>query len=123
MKLVLDTTVLIDVLRGVDAAVHFLDSVPEPATCSEVNRIEVVKGLRSHERTAAEHLFGVLSWVSVDETIARRAGELGRTHRRTHGLIDAADLAIAATAQVLGLPLATANVRHFPMFEGLDPPY
>lgn len=123
MSAVVDSMVLIDVLRGLDAAVRYLDSLPEPATCSEVSRIEVIKGLRSHERAVAEHLFGALSWVPVDEAIARRAGELGRAHRRSHGLIDAADLAIAATAQVLGLPLATANVRHFPMFEGLAPPY
>jgi predicted nucleic acid-binding protein len=32
-------------------------------------------------------------------------------------------LVIAATAERLGLPLATLNVRHFPMFEGLEPAY
>ena len=34
-----------------------------------------------------------------------------------------ADLVIAASALELGLDLATLNVRHFPMFEGLRPPY
>jgi len=34
-----------------------------------------------------------------------------------------ADLLIAATAGQLNLPLATTNVRHFPMFTGLKPPY
>jgi predicted nucleic acid-binding protein len=33
------------------------------------------------------------------------------------------DLVIAATALELGAMLATANVRHFPMFAGLTPPY
>jgi len=30
---------------------------------------------------------------------------------------------IAATALEHGLALATLNVRHFPMFEALEPPY
>ena len=30
---------------------------------------------------------------------------------------------IAATAALLDIPLATLNVRHFPMFEGLEPAY
>jgi len=33
------------------------------------------------------------------------------------------DRAIAATALELSTPLATVNVRHFPMFEGLRSPY
>jgi predicted nucleic acid-binding protein len=32
-------------------------------------------------------------------------------------------LVIAATAEQLGLPLATLNVRHFPMFPELEPAY
>jgi len=35
----------------------------------------------------------------------------------------AVDLIIAATALELSAPLATINVRHFPMFEGLRSPY
>jgi predicted nucleic acid-binding protein len=34
-----------------------------------------------------------------------------------------ADLVIAATANLHGLELATTNVRHFPMLEGLRAPY
>jgi predicted nucleic acid-binding protein len=37
--------------------------------------------------------------------------------------IGVADLVIAATAVRLGLPLATLNLRHLPMFEGLEPAY
>jgi hypothetical protein len=37
--------------------------------------------------------------------------------------VGVADLIIAATAEQLDLPLATTNLRHFPMFKGLKPPY
>jgi hypothetical protein len=64
----------------------------------------------------------VLSWIAVDEQIARHAGNLGGAWRRSHGLATA-DLVIAATVEVVGGELATSNVRHFPMFAGLEAPY
>lgn len=70
-----------------------------------------------------ERLLGTFGWIAVDESIARRAGELGRRWRASHGGLAAADLMIAATALEHDLELATLNVRHFPMFEGLEPPY
>ncbi|MGH2728697.1 MAG: type II toxin-antitoxin system VapC family toxin [Actinomycetota bacterium] len=123
MSVVLDTTVLIDVLRGHTAAVDYVLELDQVAACSEVTRIEVVRGLRSDERRSAERLFQQLRWVSVDEAISRAAGELGRGLRRSHTGIGVADLIIAATAAQLDLPLATTNIRHFPMFRGLRAPY
>ena len=120
---VLDTTVVIDHLRGLPAAGDYLRSLTAVPTCSEVTRAEVLQGLRSAERRAAEALFTVLHWVDVDERIARRAGELGRRYRRSHPGLALADLLIAATALDLAQPLVTLNVRHFPMFPRLRPPY
>ncbi|MBI4729452.1 MAG: type II toxin-antitoxin system VapC family toxin [Acidobacteria bacterium] len=119
----LDTTVLIDVLRGSTQAIDYVLALDEVPLCSEVTRVEVLRGLRSHERRPAERLFQQLRWVPVDEAIARAAGDFGRDLRRSHSGIGVADLVIAATAEQLGLPLATTNVRRFPMFRGLRPPY
>jgi hypothetical protein len=46
-----------------------------------------------------------------------------RRYRRNHNRIGLGDHLIAATADVEGLELATLNVRRFPMFEGLQPPF
>ena len=70
-----------------------------------------------------ERLLGTFGWLSLDEPIARRAGELGRRWRASHPGLTTPDLMLAATALEHGLDLATLNVRHFPMFEGLEPPY
>jgi len=83
----------------------------------------VIQGLRLAERQAAEVLFAAIDWVPLDEALARRAGELGQQWRRSHTGIGVADLAIAATAEHVGGGLATRNVRHFPMFANLHPPY
>lgn len=123
MSVVLDTSVLVDHLRGATAATEYLASLDQRPTCSEISRIEVIQGLRSPERKAADDLFALLAWVPVSESVARRAGELGRKWRRSHPGIGVADLAIAATAEEVEASLATRNVKHFPMFDGLRAPY
>jgi predicted nucleic acid-binding protein len=123
VSVVFDTSILIDVLRGDAAALGYVRSVTNVPICSEVTRIEVARGLRSGERASAEQLFRTLHWVPLDEPIARRAGELGRRWDRHRPGISLADLVIAATAEQVDADLATANVRHFPMFEELQAPY
>lgn len=85
--------------------------------------LDVLWGLRSHERGAAERAFAELRWVDVTESIARRAGDLGRQWRRSHHAIGLADLVIASTAIDLEAELATSNLRHYPMFPELRPAY
>jgi predicted nucleic acid-binding protein len=123
LTVVLDTTVLVDQLRGSEEAFGYLAGLEGRPICSEITRIEVMQGLRSSERRGANKLFAAVAWVPVDETVARRAGELGRRWRRSHPGIGVADLVIAATAEELGAELATRNLKHFPMFESLRAPY
>ena len=123
MSRVLDTAVLIDVLRGDGAAVEFVSGLDAVPLCSEITRIETLRGLRSAERSAAAALLVEIDWMAVDERVAARAGELGRTWRDSHPGIDTADLAIAATAELSGRMRATTTLKHFPMFAGLERPY
>ena len=123
MRIVLDTSVLIDHLRASRPAAEYMAGLQERPSCSEISRIEVIQGLRSAERRAAERLFSLIDWVPVSDAVARRAGDLGRRWRRSHPGIGVADLAIAATAEQIEGTIATRNLRHFPMFEGLRAPY
>jgi hypothetical protein len=119
----LDTSVIIDILRGHTPALDLARRLGEPPACSEITRVEVLRGMRSTERRITERLFETVRWIAIDEAIARRAGNLGRTWRRSRSGIATADLIIAATAEELGLQLTTMNVKHFPMFAGLRAPY
>jgi predicted nucleic acid-binding protein len=123
VSVLLDSSVLVDVLRGHQPALRFVRALDQIPFCSEITRVEIVRGLRSGERSRASRLLRSLRWAAVDEAIAQRAGELGRVHRRSHVGLATADLIIGATAKELGLDLATCNVRHFPMFKDLQPPY
>lgn len=120
---VLDTTVLVDHVRGSEAARAYLLGLPDLPACSEVTRTELLRGIRSGERRATDQLMGMIRWIAVDERISRRAGEIGRRYRRSHSTIGVADLLIAATAELVDGDLATSNVRDFPMFKGLRQPY
>lgn len=125
MKL-LDTTVAIDHLRGHEAAVALLRGLiedEEPLVASELVRFELVAGAHEEELGALEEFCSALAWVPVTEEVARAAGQLARRHRHSHSGIDDVDYLIAATALVLEADLLTTNVRHFPMLDGLRPPY
>lgn len=123
MSVVLDTNVLVDQLRGSEAAFAYLASLKARPICSEISRIEIIQGLRSSERRVANRVFATIAWVPISESVARRAGELGRRWRRSHPGIGVADLTIAATTEELDADLATSNVKHFPMFKNLRAPY
>lgn len=125
MTVVVDTSILIDVLRGEPAAVAVLREARQagPLHASEITRSEVLAGMRSPEENATRALLGAFTWHPVDERLAEIAGELGRRWLPANRGVDSADLAIAATAVALDARLFTRNVKHFPMFSGLAAPY
>jgi predicted nucleic acid-binding protein len=125
MTVVVDTSVLIDVLRGEPAAAQVLVESREdgPLHASEVVRLEVLAGMRGAEEPATRALLAAFTWHPLDERIAEVAGELGRRWLPSDRGIDSADLAIASTAIVMDARLLTKNVKHFPMFDGLTAPY
>ena len=125
MTALVDTSVLIDVLRGTEAAREVLRAElrSERPHASEITRLEVLAGMRPREEAATRDLLAVLRWHPVDGEVAEAAGALGRRWLPSNRGIDAADLAIAATAGLLGARLLTRNVRHFPMIDGLQAPY
>lgn len=125
MSVLVDTSVLIDVLRGDNAAAQVLRKarLDGPIHASEVTRLEVLAGMRAAEETSTRALLAVLEWHPLDTRVSEVAGELGRRWLPSNRGIDAADLAIAATAVVLNAPLLTRNVKHFPMFKALTAPY
>jgi hypothetical protein len=120
-----DSTVLIAHLRGVDAATALLRTAAasDEATASVLSRVEIEGGMRSNERVEVARVFLALRMEPVTEAVASRAGGMLRQFRRSHTGIDVVDYVIAATAVELDAELLTLNVRHFPMFERLEPAF
>ncbi len=125
MKLI-DTTVAVDHLRGHQPAVDLLKRlVTEEGgpVASEVVRFELLAGVRDGEMAELERFFAAVTWVPVDEAVARAAGALTRRYHKAYIGIDDADYMIAATALFLDVELLTTNVHHFPMIDALTPAY
>lgn len=123
---VLDTTVAVDYLRGTAPALALVERLigdGEEIVANEAVRFELLAGVREHARSALESFCSVLSWVPIDETVARLGGELARRYKPSYGGIEDVDYLIAATALLLEAELLTTNVRHFPMLEGLQRAY
>ena len=125
MTALVDTSVLVDYLRGHEGAAELLEQerAAAPLHASEITRLEILAGMRPAEQDGTRSLLSTLSWHPVDSDVAEEAGALGRQWLPSHHPIDGADLAIAATAIRCGARLLTRNVRHFPMFADLQAPY
>lgn len=123
--ILVDTDVLIAHLRGREQARVWLRQARTRSrlAVSVVSLAEVTGGMRSSERREVWRLLSALPAEPVTELIGRRAGELMRRYRRSHPGVGIADYLIAATAEHRGAALATLNVRHFPMFPDLTPPF
>jgi predicted nucleic acid-binding protein len=126
MAIVVDTSVLIDHLRGDQGARGALcqaTQAGERLAASVLTKVEILAGMRAGEEHATHRLLDSLDMVGVDDPGAERAGLLANRYLRSHPGVDPVDYVIAATAQHLGADLWTRNLRHFPMFPGLVAPY
>jgi len=85
--ILLDTTIAVDHLRGDDRAASLLERLAnegEPLLASELSRFELLAGMRPEELDATERFMDALSWVPVNEEIARLAGSMAAEYRRSH---------------------------------------
>lgn len=121
--MLLDTSIVIDMLRGRDSAIGFVSSLPDRPSLSVITATEIIAGCRNaQERRQIDRLLRTYAIYDIDLTIASMAGDYVRQYGPSHG-VDPVDALIAATAKAAGIPLATLNLKHFPMFENLRRPY
>jgi predicted nucleic acid-binding protein len=119
MPLVLDSTVLIDALRGRPAADRIEDLLVgrELLLTTAVNVEEIVRGLRPADRNALDLLLTGLRILPIRREEAERAGRWRQDFAARGITLHQADCLIAAGVHTAGGRLATANVKDFPMPE------
>jgi predicted nucleic acid-binding protein len=126
MTILVDTSVLIDHLRGHESARAALrQAIGEGQRLigSVLTKVEVLAGVRPGEAAKTRRLLAVLHWVAVDEALAEDAGLLANRYLRSHPGVDLVDYVIAATAERERARLWTRNLKHFPMLPDLTAPY
>jgi hypothetical protein len=119
LPLLLDTTVLIDVLRGRSAAERLRDlrsTEHVPWICA-VNVEEVMRGAHDDEEELVERFLSGLQLAPLGRVEGERAGRWRRDYARQGVTLQQADCLIAAAAVGVDAQLATGNPKHFPMPE------
>ncbi len=116
----LDTTVLIDILRGrpeTRARLFGLRAAGDVPYISVIGVDEVVRGLRPAEFPAAQRLFAGLRVVPLGESEGWQAGTWRRDYAAKGMTLAQADCLVAAAALTAGGRLCTGNPKDFPMLE------
>jgi predicted nucleic acid-binding protein len=118
-RVLLDSTVLIDALRGRPAAERVAGlrrRGGEPWTCA-ISVEEIWRGLRPDEEPVARRLFTGLRIAPLGVTEGSLAGTWRRQFAERGITLHQADCLIAAAALGIDATLATANIADFPMPE------
>jgi predicted nucleic acid-binding protein len=125
MPTLIDSDVFIDILDGNDRAFDFLVQARRHDAILSVTpvRTEVLGGVRVDNVRRTMRLLSLIQWLDVTVELADMAAGLTRRHRPAHSGIGLVDYLLAAAAIEVDGIVATRNVRHFPMFPGLQPPY
>jgi len=114
-KLLIDTNVLIDALRGESKSTAYFKRISEEElNCSAITLAELWAGVRMHEETALENFLQNFRAIPTDAAVARQAGAYMRQFAKSHHL-NLPDALIAASVRLHHLELITRNTKHFPM--------
>ena len=118
--MLVDTDVLIWYMRGNEKAKSALQNL-DGFSISVVTYIELVQGLRNKEElnTLRNSLKG---WraniIYINEEISAKAMFLVEQFHLSHSL-QLADALVGATAVIYGLPLLTANTKHYALIKNI----
>ncbi len=118
----LDTTVLVDLSRGIEKAANFIDAALAdeiPLFVSAISAMELIVGCRDKaEVEKAKKLIANFTLVHLSPVASAQAYELVLSYSKSHGL-SIPDALIAATAVTQRIELASDNARHFSVIPDL----
>ena len=123
-RILLDTNILIDLLRQRSEASAFFQGLSGLPLTSTIVLAELYAGVREGtERSQLDQLarHGVRA-IPLTSEMGVRAGLLMRQYAKSHS-VGLADALIAATAIQASARLVTLNVKHFPMLTDVIVPY
>lgn len=121
--ILLDTDVLVDFFRGHPKAIAFINARSTRIILSSIVVAELYAGVKGDEELAAlDNFVSLFPVFPVSADLARAGGLYKRDFGASHG-VGLADAILAATAEDARAELKTLNTRHYPMLQGLKPPY
>lgn len=119
-RYLLDTTTIIDHLRGDQKVNSFLEKIgqcDDIVGCCCINVAEIYTGMKKKEKEKTDRFIESLYYFEVTEEIAKLAGRLRQKYFKRGKALATTDVIIAATAMTYDLTLITKNVKHYPFPE------
>lgn len=118
MNVLIDSDILIEILRSRDSALFtdWRELVLAGAAIfySPISAAEIWAGARTDEHMIIRELFHALNCVPIDHSIGELAGEFLRLYGKSHSL-KIGDALIAASTHISHSTLWTRNRKHYPM--------
>ena len=122
-RLLIDTDVIIDYLRGFPKAVEYLEKQTSTLFLSSITIAELYAGVKDgEEKFILDQFIEAFEIVDVTTEIAIEGGLYKRDYIKSHG-VGLADSIIAACAILVNAALVTLNKNHFPMIKNVIVPY
>lgn len=122
-KVLFDTDVLIEYLRGKDQAQTYIDNIQDVVYMSSISMAELYAGVRKGEESRKLDVFiETFEVISLNKNIAKIGGLYRNQYKPSHGT-GLADALIAATAKEIDAQVITFNIKHFPMLDNVIKPY
>jgi hypothetical protein len=121
-RILVDTTILVDVLRGRTEAADFLIGSSSRQAVSSLTVAELYAGSRASDEMPLARLLSLFHVLPVSTAVAQLGGTWRRRYGPAHG-VSLVDALIAATARLHDLRVATHNRKHFPMLDDVIVPY
>lgn len=122
-KLLFDTDILIEYLRGSIEAKAYLDAIQNVIYMSSITMAELYAGVREGEEYKKLEIFTeTFEVINLNKSIAKKGGLFRNQYKSSHGT-GLADALIAATAEEISAQVVTFNGKHFPMLNNVIKPY
>ncbi len=120
--LLIDTSILIEYFRKPNKEATFFYELAgnhSKIAISAITKYEIMVGNSPKQVEFWQLLLSSLEIISFDEIVADEAAAIQKELKKKSKLIGFADIAIAATARINDLDIATLNEKHFNRIENL----
>jgi len=120
-KILCDTDVLIDYLRGKESVKPFIDKF-QIIYISSMTIAELYSGVRKGKKTKQlAEFIKTFEVVNINQNIAELGGKYCNQYKPSHGT-GLADALIAATVTEIDAQLISYNTKHYPMLKDIIKP-
>lgn len=120
-KVLVDTSIMVDLLRGVEKSMGWIDSLkPENGLLSFITIAELIAGCRNkNELKKVNHELKEYEVIYLNSKCCKLGLEWYNNFHLSQG-VGFLDCLIAATAYDKNVPIATLNDKHFKQIRGIS---